>query len=254
MAPVSPCSSSSRMRARRCSVPTVAMSWPWDKIATRTLARRCSRTQKFAPCSWVAAKYCVRLIAPASLAGGTAEPIVKDTRGPHAPTYRLWPYLRQHFGPWGYWFDLDLRYPQLRQLCPRRSHGPGSLSGAVFQSKPGAPHVAFLSPGHALHGAAGRLPGSCLVSPLAPTSGTRCDTGHFLARPGSHSTKPHPHALGAAGAVLLPDDSLPVHGPDFAGAPQHATGPHLCDRVGARHSGEPVLATHEARQSHACHL
>ena len=38
---------------RRCSAPTVGMSWPWDKIATRTLVRRCSRTRKFAPCSWV---------------------------------------------------------------------------------------------------------------------------------------------------------------------------------------------------------
>ena len=46
--------------------PTVGMSWPWGKIATRTLARRCSRTQKSAPCSWVAASTaygcCARLV------------------------------------------------------------------------------------------------------------------------------------------------------------------------------------------------
>src|SRR5882672_1946509 len=212
MALVSPCSLSSRMRARRCSVPTAGMSWPWGKTATRTLARRCSRTQKSAPCSWVAAKgRDTATKTDAATRGGTGlfpspcrrvavspRPRVSRVRVPYAPAHRLRSHLRQHFGPWGYWFDLDLRNPQLRQLCPRRPHGPGSLSGAVFQSEPGPPHVARLCPGHALHGVAGRRPGSCLVSSLAPTSGARGDTGHFLARPGSHSTKPHPHALGSA--------------------------------------------------------
>src|SRR5262249_42125560 len=151
-----------------------------------------------------------------------------EVKDPHAPTHRLWPHLRQHFGPWGDWFNLDLRYPQLRQLCPRRPHGPGSLSGAVFQSELGTPYVAVLSPGHAVHSAAGRLSGSCLFSSVASTSSARCDTGHFLAWPGSYSAKPDPHALGSAGAVLLPGHSLPVHGPYLAGAPQHATGRHLC--------------------------
>ena len=136
--------------------------------------------------------------------------------------------------------------------CPRRPHGPGSLSGAVFQSEPGAPHVALLILGMLCTA----LLGVCLDRVWFRPLRQRQARAAIL-------------AISSLGLALILQNLIRMlWGPQaqyYSWAIHFLFTVPLQVRLNTQQvsslrspwgssSREPVLATHEARQSHACHL